>query len=101
MLWIAGDAIRPFILHAYGGLYLDMDVECFRSPEPLMAGFDLIFQSEFQEANDINNAVMAGVPGHPFWMQVDLTRFQSPTTLPLLFSMASQVPLCGMCLTTV
>ncbi|KAK9817534.1 hypothetical protein WJX74_010947 [Apatococcus lobatus] len=72
---LRGDAIRPFILHAYGGLYLDMDVECFRSPEPFMAGFDLIFQSEFPEADDINNAIMAGVPGHPFWMQMMIMLF--------------------------
>ncbi len=50
-----------------------MDVECFKSPEPFLAGFDLVFQSEFREGRDINNAVMAGVPGHPFWMQVGIT----------------------------
>ncbi|KAK9867459.1 hypothetical protein WJX84_011942 [Apatococcus fuscideae] len=72
---LRGDAIRPFILHAYGGLYLDMDVECFKSPERFLAGFDLVFQSEFGDATDINNAIMAGVPGHPFWMQMMILLF--------------------------
>lgn len=27
---LKSDAIRPFIMHAFGGMYLDMDVECYR-----------------------------------------------------------------------
>ncbi len=27
---LRSDAIRPFILHRYGGLYLDLDIECYR-----------------------------------------------------------------------
>jgi mannosyltransferase OCH1-like enzyme len=29
-LVLQSDAIRPFILHAHGGVYLDLDTECFR-----------------------------------------------------------------------
>jgi len=31
------DAIRPLILHVYGGIYLDVDVECARPFDPLLA----------------------------------------------------------------
>ena len=27
---LKSDALRPFILHAYGGVYLDLDTECFQ-----------------------------------------------------------------------
>ena len=37
-----GDAIRPFLLDAYGGLYMDVDVECFDSAAAMIDGFDLV-----------------------------------------------------------
>lgn len=36
--------IRYFIMHAIGGLYLDMDVECFRSAEPFLADAEVVLQ---------------------------------------------------------
>lgn len=36
--------IRYFIMHAMGGLYLDMDVECFRSTEQFLVGADVALQ---------------------------------------------------------
>ena len=38
----AGDAIRPFLLHAYGGLYMDVDVECFDATDDMVDGYDLV-----------------------------------------------------------
>ena len=32
---LRGDAIRYFILHRYGGLYIDLDVECLRYAVPV------------------------------------------------------------------
>ncbi|KAK9806720.1 hypothetical protein WJX72_000551 [[Myrmecia] bisecta] len=65
-----GDALRPFILHAYGGMYLDMDVSCYRATDQMIASHDLVLQSEYDGGHDINNAIMASVPGHPFWQKV-------------------------------
>lgn len=66
--WVwAGDALRPFLLHAFGGMYLDLDVQCFRPSDPWLAGADLVLQSEYKEQRDVVNSVMASVPGHPFW----------------------------------
>jgi hypothetical protein len=66
----AGDALRPFLLHAFGGLYLDLDVQCFRPTDPFLAGYDLVLQSEYRHQADVVNSVMASVPGHPFWKAI-------------------------------
>lgn len=66
----AGDALRPFLMHAFGGLYIDLDVQCFRSAEPSLLGHDIVLQSEYREGRDIVNSIMASVPGHPFWKAV-------------------------------
>jgi mannosyltransferase OCH1-like enzyme/UDP:flavonoid glycosyltransferase YjiC (YdhE family)/GT2 family glycosyltransferase len=76
------DAVRYFILNHCGGLYVDMDFECFRSIHPLLAGKQLVFGLEPAGHLDapiarqrnldriIGNALMASVPGHPFWEHV-------------------------------
>ncbi|KAF6264293.1 hypothetical protein COO60DRAFT_1624299 [Scenedesmus sp. NREL 46B-D3] len=43
---LKSDAIRPFILHAHGGVYLDLDSECFGSMQPWLAGPHLVLQAE-------------------------------------------------------
>ena len=62
-----GDAIRPFILHAHGGLYMDVDVECFDATTAMVDGFDLVLQLEDAGNKSLNNAVMAGAPGLGLW----------------------------------
>ncbi|CAL8464106.1 g3641 [Coccomyxa elongata] len=62
-----GDAIRPFLLHAYGGLYMDVDVECFDATDKMIDGFDLVLQLEDSGNKSLNNAVMAGAPGLEIW----------------------------------
>lgn len=57
------DSIRYFILHAFGGVYLDMDMECLRSID------DLIENRTFLLSQTLiyNNAVMGSSAAHPFW----------------------------------
>lgn len=57
-------------MHAIGGLYVDIDVECFTPTDHLLSGRDIVLQLETESAKSLNNAVMASVPGHPFWMEV-------------------------------
>ena len=57
-------------MHAFGGLYIDLDVQCFRSAEASLLGRDIVLQSEYREGRDIVNSIMASVPGHPFWKVV-------------------------------
>jgi hypothetical protein len=40
------DSLRPFILHSYGGVYLDMDTECFANMEPWVDGAQLVLSAE-------------------------------------------------------
>ena len=63
------DAIRYFILHKYGGLYIDLDFQCLRSIEPLLNDARLVFGKMLSNADDINaipNAFMASEKDHPF-----------------------------------
>ena len=67
------DAVRYFILLHYGGLYVDMDMECLRPVDPLIlsgAERELHFSllaSPTVENTIIANALMAARPGHPFF----------------------------------
>lgn len=40
------DAMRPFILHRHGGVYLDLDSECFSDMTPWLAGAHVVLQAE-------------------------------------------------------
>lgn len=57
-------------MHAKGGLYLDVDVECFKPTDKLLSDSDIVLQLEDTNPKSLNNAVMASVPGHPFWLDV-------------------------------
>ncbi len=76
------DAVRYFILHHYGGVYADLDAECLRPLEPLLAGKELVLGLEppqhlaehrargYPLDRIVSNAIMAAAPGHPFWEHV-------------------------------
>src|SRR5688572_6703238 len=76
------DAARYFIMHKHGGLYVDLDFECFQPMDTLVASGDLVLAPEPAEHQDIlvlknsefqrliSNAWMASRPGHPFWEHV-------------------------------
>jgi mannosyltransferase OCH1-like enzyme/UDP:flavonoid glycosyltransferase YjiC (YdhE family) len=76
------DAVRYFILHHFGGIYADLDAECVRPLDPLLADKEIVFGLEpeqhlrkHQERGYpldrlVTNAFMASVPGHPFWEHV-------------------------------
>lgn len=73
------DAIRYFLLDHFGGLYVDLDVECLRPVHELLAGSDLVLGFEPSSharlptarrrglASIVGNAFIASRPGHPFW----------------------------------
>lgn len=76
------DAARYFILHHFGGLYVDLDFEAFRSLDPLLAGKEVVFGLEPPEhlllplaterhlARIVGNAFMASMPEHPLWSRI-------------------------------
>jgi mannosyltransferase OCH1-like enzyme len=71
------DAVRYFILHKYGGLYVDLDFLSFSPITPLLAGRTCVLGVEppehcrqFKVAKLVCNALMAAVPEHPFFATV-------------------------------
>ncbi len=77
------DAVRYFILHRFGGVYADLDLECLRSITPLLEGKQLVVgceppqhldQHDVAKRGDFGkilcNAFMASVPDDPFWEHV-------------------------------
>jgi mannosyltransferase OCH1-like enzyme len=97
------DAVRYFILHRFGGIYVDLDMDCFKSVKPLLKNADCVFSTEpemharlHNTDTIISNAFMGSVPGHPFLFavikemlthvssQTDKNRFVLETTGPLM-----------------
>lgn len=57
------DAIRYFILHKFGGIYMDLDVGCLRRFDPLLR-FEVVLPKTIPVG--VSNDVMASAKGHPF-----------------------------------
>jgi hypothetical protein len=73
------DIIRYLVLEYFGGVYADLDVECLRPIDPLLApdavvlGVEPPSHSQQQAggvARIVCNAWMASPPGHPFWQHL-------------------------------
>lgn len=65
------DAARYFILHAYGGIYIDMDFEIYKNfysqlPQDKVS----IVESSYRETENHQNSLMASPARHPFWNEV-------------------------------
>ena len=67
------DAIRPFFLFRYGGVYADMDTECLLPLSTMTTSGDIILGQmgrKAKSANAIPNAIMASKPFQLFWLLV-------------------------------
>lgn len=76
------DAVRYFLLYHYGGVYVDLDYECVKPLDPLLAGKQVVLGTEpdahmYGHLPTIQpfdkmlcNALMASQPRHPFWEHV-------------------------------
>jgi mannosyltransferase OCH1-like enzyme len=61
------DAIRYFVLYHFGGVYIDMDVSCRKSLDPLLT-YNLIVAKT--KPVGYSNDVMFAEPKHPFFRQI-------------------------------
>ena len=61
------DSIRYFVLRHFGGTYLDLDVGCARSIEPLNSFPAWVHRTS---PSGISNEAMGGQAGHAFWTRV-------------------------------
>lgn len=55
--------MRYEVLHRYGGVYVDTDVECLKPLAPLLKGIDAFAALEVPER--VGTAILGSVPGHP------------------------------------
>eukprot|EP00039_Didymoeca_costata_P020503 m.341483 g.341483 ORF g.341483 m.341483 type:complete len:322 (-) comp20145_c0_seq1:34-999(-) len=62
------DAVRYFILHKYGGVYVDMDVQPIRNIEPMLLGIENMI-GETPNVG-VTNAFMASMKGSSFFLFV-------------------------------
>jgi len=65
------DAVRYFILHHYGGVYVDLDFECLKNIQPLLDNYGLVFGrmgNDHAFSHSIPNAFMASSKGNLFWL---------------------------------
>jgi mannosyltransferase OCH1-like enzyme len=81
------DAARYFLLFTFGGLYVDLDFECFRPLTPLMSERECLFGLEpplhgqlHHRSRIISNALMATTPAHGFFHAIidDLLTYEPP-----------------------
>ena len=80
------DAARLFLLHRFGGLYMDLDFVCVRAPVPFPTGqVTLVANSRFQSSEEyVSNAWMAAPPGHPFmWRAINSLKRTAASSHPL------------------
>ncbi|KAF2747745.1 glycosyltransferase family 32 protein [Sporormia fimetaria CBS 119925] len=86
------DAIRYFVLHHFGGIYIDLDDGCNRSLDPLLAYPAWVRRTT---PTGISNDVMGAVPRHPFFLKAidSLPNYNRKWVLPYITVMASTGPL--------
>lgn len=62
------DAFRYFLLHRYGGMYVDLDFECFKPLDNLFCeGVNIYLQQNNPTVLRTTNSIMISSPGHVFW----------------------------------
>jgi mannosyltransferase OCH1-like enzyme len=83
------DLFRYLAVYRFGGVYADLDMECYRPIEPLLGGRSCVFgtEAEFGESlrrrlnyrrpYQVANCIFAAKPRHPFF-QLLLERIQGP-----------------------
>lgn len=76
------DAARYFLAHRHGGLYADLDIECFRPLAPLAENASLVlsYKQGSNFSKGASNAIFLSAKAHPFWGIVfDVLRNRSHT----------------------
>ena len=90
------DAVRYCLLHKYGGLYLDLDIELTGSLEGLFIDGELFLAQSGNCSVYLTNSIMASVSGHEFWIGLLKEMIKGPpvwsTLLKHLHVMAGSGP---------
>ena len=64
------DSLRYFLLHFFGGVYLDLDSECWKNIESLLGNYGFVGCSNYRLPGEIGNGFLAAVPGHPLLCEI-------------------------------
>jgi hypothetical protein len=74
-LWQKADVARYELVYRYGGIYLDTDIECLRSFEPLLDGVEAfaVEHRPQQRPATVQNFAIGATPGHP-WLADTIAR---------------------------
>ena len=94
------DFMRNFYMHAFGGIYADLDsepiarlheIEARQVPTAYLGAMNTV--TEFALNHSIPNAWMASAPGHPFWLWpvTEAQRVMSMENLPAEMNSASNL----------
>ncbi|EMR10868.1 hypothetical protein PNEG_01015 [Pneumocystis murina B123] len=86
------DSFRYFVLVHYGGIYIDLDIECLKPLDPLLSYGAWL---RITDPTGISNDVMGSVPYHPFFVFVinHLKSSSGNWIFPYLTVMATTGPL--------
>jgi inositol phosphorylceramide mannosyltransferase catalytic subunit len=66
---IKADFGRYLVMYYEGGLYIDLDYECFKDLSPLIQDRDILL-TYVEDGGEVSNALLAAVPGHPLFKEV-------------------------------
>jgi len=61
------DALRYFLMYAYGGVYVDIDFECVEPLSRYMHMMSRPLGVISPDNSGVSNSMLASVPGHHFW----------------------------------
>ena len=104
------DAVRYFILHHEGGVYADLDVECFQPIDEIIGKTRIFLSVEPEEHLStalascrglpflLCNAFMGSEPGHPFWQYL-FTILQRQGSCPYVLDATGPFMLTGVGMT--
>ncbi len=65
-----GDALRPMVLYEYGGLYLDLDIQCLQPVDKFLTGFDVVLQGSDWRHEMVHQAAIAAKKKESFLIEM-------------------------------
>lgn len=64
------DLAKYIIIYHYGGVYIDMDMDCVKNLTNLINPTDELIFSKIFALNTFSNGVFLSRPKHPFWLEL-------------------------------
>ena len=82
------DVSRYYLLHYFGGVYMDMDFHLRKNIEPILTNANIFsyksYQAEVKGWDFFGNAFMASEKGEPFWLDLIQWIYEQPNSIDVL-----------------